>query len=315
MSIVSPDFDVYCFGHVSVGKVYRIRGRYPEANGYAEVVETLDNYCGEATGAALVLRRLGLSVTLEGNWLGDNEAGRCTLQVLGERGIDVAGLRIRPGYQGVNEVVISDGETRTVFGRYVDLLTTTKQWEDPTPGRITRARIACIDPTFGESTLQAARLAAEAGIPVVSSDAREDSELTRRAAAMVVSLELLDKDYPGHDLAELFERYRRACPGLVVFTFGSRPLWYGRPGQARQELQPFSVAAVDTAGAGDAFRAGVVYGLLRGWGDLPTLRFASALAALVCTTAPGVVNSPTLPEVEAFLNGNPGTQYLFPPKK
>jgi len=26
--------DVYCFGHVSAGKVYRIRGESPEANGY-----------------------------------------------------------------------------------------------------------------------------------------------------------------------------------------------------------------------------------------------------------------------------------------
>jgi ribokinase len=291
--------DVYCFGHVSAGRIYRIRGAYPEANGYAEIVETLDNYCGEATGTALVLGRLGLSVALEGNWLGDNEAGRRTLRVLSERGIDCSGLKIQQDYEGVNEIVISDGKTRTVFGRYVDLLFTTKQWEDPGADRIAESRIACIDPTFGESTDSAARLASSSGIPIVSSDARPDAALTRLASAMVVSPELLMRDFPSDDWERVFDDYLRECPGLVVFTFGSEPLWYGR--RDRRTMQPFSVEAVDTAGAGDAFRAGVVYGILQGWDDDRTLRFACAVAALVCATRPGVMSSPTLAEVETFL--------------
>jgi sugar/nucleoside kinase (ribokinase family) len=292
--------DVYCFGHVSVGKIYRIRGDYPEANGYAEIVESLDNYCGEATGTALVLKRLGLSVVLEGNWLGDNEAGRQALRVLSERGIDCSGLKIQPDYEGVNEVVISDGKTRTVFGRYIDLLFTTKQWEDPRADRIAESRIACIDPTFGESTDRAARLAASSDIPIVSSDARPDSVLTRVASAMVVSPELLRRDFPNDDWERVFDDYLRECPGLVVFTFGSEPLWYGR--RERRTMRPFRVEAVDSAGAGDAFRAGVAYGILHGWDDERALRFACAVAALACATTPGVVNSPTLAEVETFLS-------------
>ncbi len=296
--------DVYCFGHVSTGRVYRIRGSYPKPDGYAEVEEILDNYCGEATGTALVLSRLGASVTLEGNWLGDNPEGRRTLDVLTQRGIDCSGLRIEPGYHGVNEIVISDGETRTVFGRYVDLLFTTKQWTDPSPERIASAKLACVDPTFGEATLLAARHAAQAGIPLVSSDAPPDSELARTAAAMIVSPELLRREFADADWEDLFERYLGVCPGLVVFTFGPEPLWFGR--DRRRTMRPFSVEAVDTAGAGDAFRAGIIYGMLQGWPDDRTVRFACAVAGLVCTTAPGVMNSPGLSEVEAFLQRQDG---------
>ena len=71
----------------------------------------------------------------------------------------------------------------------------------------------------------------------------------------------------------------------------------------RCELAPFTVEVLDSAGAGDSFRGGLIYGMLRGWSDEDTVRFASAVAALICTTAPGCVNPPTLEQVRAFLAG------------
>ncbi len=45
----------------------------------------------------------------------------------------------------------------------------------------------------------------------------------------------------------------------------------------------FQVEAVDTTGAGDVFRAGFIYALLRGWSTDDILRFANAAAAVSCT--------------------------------
>ena len=60
------------------------------------------------------------------------------------------------------------------------------------------------------------------------------------------------------------------------------------------------VTAVDTTGAGDVFRAGVIYGLLQGW-DVPALlRFANAAAALSCTRHGAIASVPSLAEVRAF---------------
>jgi sugar/nucleoside kinase (ribokinase family) len=67
-------------------------------------------------------------------------------------------------------------------------------------------------------------------------------------------------------------------------------------------LPPFPVEVIDSAGAGDSFRGGLVFGMLRGWSDEDSLRFASAVAALVCTTAPGCVNPPTFEQVRDFLS-------------
>ena len=57
----------------------------------------------------------------------------------------------------------------------------------------------------------------------------------------------------------------------------------------------------DTIGAGDAFDAGVLYGILAGW-ELPrTALFAAAVAALTLKGVGGTQTAPTLAEVEAFL--------------
>ncbi|ACB75593.1 carbohydrate kinase family protein [Opitutus terrae] len=301
--------DVYCFGHVSTGTIVRLKARYPAPDGYAEIAETLENHCGEAAGSSMVLARLGATVSLEGNWIGDNPECRRTLAFLQSRGIDCAGLVVKPGYRGATEIVISDGGSRTVFGRYVDLLFTTPQWNPPTTSRIRAAKIVCVDPAFGDTTLAVARTAKAANLPVVTCDARADAPLHALADVNIVSNELIHREYP--DAAKspaarekLFADYLQRSSGLVVFTSGSQPLWYargGEPANARRELAAFKVTVVDSAGAGDSFRGGLIYGLLRGWSDERSLQFASAVAALVCTTAPGCVASPTLAEVRAFL--------------
>jgi len=312
--------DVYLFGHVSTGVIVRLQGRYPGPDGYGEIVETLENHCGEATGSALVLASLGVSTVLEGNWIGDTPACRGTLAFLESRGIDCSGLVVKPGYVGATEITISDRESRTVFGRYIDLLYTTPQWEPPTLKKIEEARVVCVDPSFGESTLAVARAAKAAGKPLLTSDAPHESELAELADVVAISGELMARDYPEalkseSEREKLFETYLDRCPGLVIFTAGSRPLWYSRghnsapipgavPAGERRELAPLPTKLVDSAGAGDSFRGGLIFGTLKDWSDDERVRFAGAVAALVCTTTPGCVNPPSLEQVIAVLEQN-----------
>jgi sugar/nucleoside kinase (ribokinase family) len=46
---------------------------------------------------------------------------------------------------------------------------------------------------------------------------------------------------------------------------------------------PPLVTPVDTTGAGDALKAGMIFGWLRDWSIEPTLRWAIAAASLQCT--------------------------------
>ena len=71
----------------------------------------------------------------------------------------------------------------------------------------------------------------------------------------------------------------------------------------RVELDPLTVDVADTVGAGDAFAAGLIAGLLKGL-DLEGLgRMANAVAALSCRGRGPLEGQPTRGEVEALVLG------------
>lgn len=278
----------YCFGHISTGKLYKIRDTYPNPNGYAEYTEILDNYCGEALSTSIVLQRLGVQTILEGNWIGDNDDGRKTLEFIKNTGISCDTIHIQQGYAGVHEVVISDATTRTVFGRYCDLLFTTPQWDMPNTTLIQHADIVAVDPAFGKASEQVAIAAASYNKQFVAIDTPYDSVLAMHADVCIISEDFLRNKYAEHDWNIIFSLYCQQTKGVVIFTFGSEPVWYGKTEKQICIVPP--VMVVDTAGAGDSFRAGIMYGMLNQMNIHDTIAFACNVAAQVIQTSPGVVN-------------------------
>lgn len=279
----------YCFGHISTGKLYRIKGAYPQANGYAEYTEILDNYCGEALSTGIVLQRLGVHTILEGNWIGDNEDGRKTLEFIKNTGISCDTVRIQPGYSGVHEVVISDATSRTVFGRYCDLLFTTPQWDMPTTEAIRQADIITADPSFGAASELVVTQAAAYGKPFIAIDTPYTSILTRHAAVCIISEDFLRNTYQNDDWNAIFEQYCLHSKGLTIFTFGEKPLWYGTQHRELFSIEPVA-HVIDTAGAGDSFRAGIMYGMVQGMNTIDMIAYACKVAAQVIQSSPGVLH-------------------------
>lgn len=68
----------------------------------------------------------------------------------------------------------------------------------------------------------------------------------------------------------------------------------------------FPVEVYNILGAGDAFGAGFLYGYVRGWGWYKSARLGNACGAIVVTQHGCANFMPTLPEVEAFVEGYGG---------
>lgn len=298
---MSAHFDVYAYGVIASSTLHLLDDPFPAPDGYAEVARTYRMTGGEALNSAIVMSRLGLSVRLDGNWLGGDTEGQKLRERIESFGIDAERLAFGKGGGGAREVVISDTKTRTILGNYVALLSSGRQWNVPMQDDIAAARIVCVDPPFGAESLRVAELALAADVPFVSIDSPFDSDLATRAAAIIVSGEFRAREYPDADIDELFEEYRSRADGLVVLTQGADPILFGRRDEERQALGTFKVATRDTAGAGDSFRAGLIFGMLGDMGDRGALRYAAAVAGLVCSRFPGVINSPTTRDVEALL--------------
>ena len=295
--------DVYAYGVVASSTLYSIHGAFPAAEGYAEIDDIQAMTGGEAANSSIVLSRLGARVMLEGNWLGAHDEGRRTKQLLEQRGVDTSRLTLKQNYRGASETVFAAQGTRTIFGTYGRVLEDAA-WNEPRDEDVTAAKVVCLDPFFSKPAARCAQVAFDAGIPVITVDCPFDDPLLKHTAAVVVAESYLRETYPDRDLDEVFSHYVAATPGLVIFTFGASKGWYATAGEAVRKFEPYAVEPVDTTGAGDSFRAGIVFGFLRGWSVENTIDFASAVAAMNCTRFPGVMNSPDLDEVSAFMAGS-----------
>ncbi len=301
-----PRSDVYIYGMTVLSTIHRLKGKYPAPDGYQEIQRTFVMPGGEAANCAIVLRNFGVSVKLDACYLGEATAAPLN-QYLSERGIDCSNMKREPGFEGWRDIVLCDGTSRAVFGWFVEnLFGGRKLWTMPSEVSIQEARCVALDPFFGAESRQAAELCVQHGRDYVTIDCHWDDFIARQAWAVVCSREFLDREYPGVDRLELLAKYRAACHGLIIFTFGAEEIVYQPAGQACHAIfKPYTVEVVDTLGAGDTFRAGVVYGLLEQLSDRDVVRFASACAAVSCTRFPSVYEPPTLEEVTRLIKSRP----------
>ncbi|MGA2016116.1 MAG: PfkB family carbohydrate kinase [Opitutaceae bacterium] len=293
---------IYLYGMIVYSTIHRLGGDYPEADGYAEIAETHRVPGGETGNAALVLARWGHRVKVGGPFLG-RETRDGVAPFLGRRGIDCSGLHYDEGFEGVCDLVLVGGTTRTVFGAFGRYFRGPRRWSPPDEGAIAAADIVGVDPFFGAESGRAAEICAEMGKPWVTIDCPPDSPLHRQSAATIVSGEYLRGEFPGQDARQVLRRYSAAGRGLVVLTSGAREILYARgDGEVRSQA-PYPVAVKSTLGAGDTFRAGVIHGIISGMDDTQTVQFAAATAAMVCTRFPMALDPPGLDDIAALIAG------------
>ncbi|NLG19483.1 MAG: carbohydrate kinase family protein [Fibrobacter sp.] len=291
--------DVYLYGMTVLSTIHSLNGKYPEADSYGEIEDTVLVPGGETGNSAIILANFGLKVKVDGPYLG-NRTLKAISEFFQRLKIDCSNLFFDPSFDGVQDLVIIDRSSRTVFGRFGHYFRDKKRWNQPDPEAINQSRIVGIDPFFHEESLKAAELAVASGKKYVSIDSPPDSYITRNAAAMVISGEFIRNNYPTQDLESLLDSYTSLSDGLIIFTSGSKEILYGRGNGSAGSVKPFSVDVKSTLGAGDTFRAGVLYGVLNNWDDRKTVRFAAATSACVCKRFPMALDPPGLDEITAL---------------
>lgn len=293
------NFDVYSFGVISASALYLLKSEFPARGGYAEIVKKYKSVGGEAANTSIVLSRLGLSVRLDGNWINPDEDGDYLKQVFSENNVDISRLSFR-SCQGPKEMLVVDSDSRTIFGTYAQLLQE-KSWNLPEKIDVQNADVICLDPFFDEASLLATDYAKALSKPIVTVDCKYDDPIFMASDIAIISEEYVGHTYPHLSISSVTEEYRANSSGTVIFTFGHKEILFGSSNEGFKTFTPYQINPVDTAGAGDSFRAGIIFGLLKKWPVGKSIEFASALAATVCQTYPGVLNAPTYDEAMSFL--------------
>lgn len=89
----------------------------------------------------------------------------------------------------------------------------------------------------------------------------------------------------------------------VLLKIGSRGALVAQRDGSKEIVPAYSVNAVDTTAAGDAFNAGFAVGLMMGMEVVESARFASAVAAISVTRPGAQPSMPDLQEVEQLMKG------------
>ncbi|HXG56105.1 MAG TPA: PfkB family carbohydrate kinase [Vicinamibacterales bacterium] len=295
--------DVIGVGANSVDYVNRLPA-YPEAQGPFSKMRIREQAvcCGGQTATALAAcARLGLRT-----------------RYVGATGTDGNGKRIREE-MARREIDATDGVVRDVPNQFAIILVDDQSgerivlWDRDErlrlrPREIVReslaaARLVHVDDVDQPAAIMAARFGRELGLPVTS-DIDRITELTAELIA-AVTIPIFAEHVPSgltgvSDVEDALRRIRTSHDGLLIVTLGAKGS-IALDGDRIIRAPGFAVTAVDTTGAGDVFRGGFIFALLRGWDTEESLRFANAAAAISCTRLGAMEGVPTLAEVEALM--------------
>lgn len=284
------EFDVLSYGAIGLDRILRLPHLPHPASGVHADGETV-HLGGNAVNTAIHLATWGLRVALSGTTLGDDAVGTQVWTLLKRiPRLDLRYMRQQSDLQSTHcyILVTPDGE-RAIIGVNADGNLPTP----PTQEMVCSARILTMDLYGGKERVLAARLAHEAGLPVVAGDAptADHPALTYTTVAIASAAEI------GMG-AEAFAQEALAMGARqVVITDGPRPVVAFDTGGTVLHITPPNVPVFDTTGAGDAFRAGVVYGVLEGKSLREITALGVACGSLSIRKLGAASDPPTLAEV------------------
>lgn len=287
--------------------------RLPKSGELVLTDRLLLNIGGCASNAAMDLARLGVNVGVVG-CVGKDAFGRFIIETLERQGIDASTIRQLDDVGTSGTLIINvEGEDR----RFIHTIGA-------------NARITAADIPF-DQVRQAKVLYIGGYLLMPGLEAEELASLFRRARAAGVTTMLdivlpgagdhwrglapvlaeTDVFLPNNDEAEVItgvadpfrqaEQFRAAGARTVVITCGGRGTVLASEG-VRVKADVYPVAYVGATGAGDAFDAGYIAGLLAGGDPIRCLQWGSALGAS-CVRSIGATESVfTRDEAEEFMS-------------
>ena len=291
---------------------------YPAAGEQADVLEEVSAPGGTTTNTAVALARLGARVDIA-TAIGDDERGTLVRRSLENEGVETTWLAVKTGeITDLATVIVSQQPLeRTIF------------WEQG--AQLVRGDRLDIAGLFGGDVL----VVDVADIPLrrflldlpahtvptarilgpltylANGDLPDAFDLALRHDAIVSNeRDLLDVTGTwtlSDAVKALQNRMRGATLRAALITRGAEGCRVVTE-TGSVNVPAFLVDVVDPTGAGDAFVAGVAWGMAQRWPWPDVGRFANAVGALACCSLGAQASLPTLDEVEKLLATGPAAR-------
>lgn len=303
-------FDVLAVGENSLDVIV-VTDTYPEPDSKQPLRQFVQLPGGEAASAAVGVARLGWRAKYIGRF-GADEFGTVGRRSLEDEHVDIADVVMVPQVGSRVAVVLVDRATgrRTVLWQRDPALA--MEPADVPDDALAQARVVLVGSQDAGAMAAIARRARAAGARTVG----DVEQVTPDTAALLAELDVvvMAESFPAAFTGEAdpdraLDRLERSTgAAMLCVTRGDRGA-LARVGGKSVAVPSFPVNVVDTTGAGDLFRAGLIAAWLHapeGPDVIEMLRYASAVAALNCRALGARSAAPGPAEVDALLRTRPG---------
>jgi sugar/nucleoside kinase (ribokinase family) len=292
--------EVLCYGEIGIDNIILADGLpSPET----AIFPTSDSYHGggAASNTAVWLAALGVKAKVTGNVIGHDAYGKMIMNGLGKHAnIDLSLVEQREGVitPFTRAIVTPDGERSFIIFWYPQApkIPVTKEM-------LLGVRYLALDLYGGPERLDTARLAFESGVSTVIGDVIwPDHPVLPFTSIATNSAAYIRQSFPGVDVRQYARKLQSISKGIVITTDGAQ-IVHALDAQGNGFIiQPPAAIALDATGAGDAFRSGLLYGLLRGF-DLPrSLCWGVAAGSLKVKNLGAATTLPGFKEIESLAN-------------
>jgi len=298
------DYDVVGFGTNAVDFLIRVP-HYPAFNSKVELTDYDQAAGGEVATSMAGLQRLGLRTSYIGRF-GNDHAGEIGIESLRREGVDmryaetIEGARTQIAFIVIDE---RNGERTVIWKRDEKLHYTDHEVRVEA---VANTKVLHFTPHDARACLRLAEEARSNGT-IISIDVDNVFEGIEKLLGSV-DIIIASSDFPAKligpmderaALRELQSRFGSAIVGITLGEEGSILLC----GDTFIETPGFEVpgGCKDTTGAGDSFRVGLLYGMIKGESIEESARMANAVAALKCRAVGARTALPTSDEVESLL--------------
>lgn len=273
--------DIVTVGHI----VYDIRNyvqAFPEPDHTAVMrMHPKAGGGGSAANIAVNLHKLGFSSGVIGNVASDRH-GKFLLSDLKRFGVDTSQVKVFRGMSGLSVIIIDGhGEVRVIEDYGV---ADHRRAFDPI--YIKNSKFLHMSGCALHMLEAASKIASASGIPISFDPGRAASRFGERKLSAILKrcdfliinrkeLFALTGSHEESSASELARKYNLVC----VIKQGGREIIVKTKEATSFSVDPFQVKPVDTLGAGDAFCAGFIAGMMEKKSLYESVRFANAVAA------------------------------------
>ena len=299
---------VIVFGTICLDRLHRVDAM-PQPGGYAEIRESVTAVGGEALNTAYCLARWQTDQFLAGNSLGRGAEADELNRLMREANIPEPHCPNHDHPVPLCDIYVAPNGERTMFGRGFNDLST-KSTVDGIPWANRTWFTA--DPNLGETSRKAQQVASAKGLRCYLMDFLGDEDRFTEQDVWQSSTDRVGK--PGDVQTNLrwMHKWTAKHPCLSILSDGANGFVLGRPDAEPVHFPPFPAPVViDSTGAGDCFRAGMLHSFCEGKSLCDSLLFAAAAASLKCRALGATTGVPTLDEVQQMISAHPMIQDIY----